>query len=318
MAQQDRSDALRMSYLQFLLGRCAYSLAVMRIAWLIIAFAALMASGQESKPHSDARPRNSAAKNTDAPDTAGQTVVVVNQQAPQRQENDHSSKPPNWYTTSAPAEWALFLAGTVGVIVALSTLKAINRQVGEMARQGQLMFEQIKAMREQVTEMSVQTAILDRSVAAAKQSADAAKISSDIVAKVSIPTLKVSEFTIDAVNLSNLAFFRRPKFKITVKNWGQTPAFLWSWTIKMTCEDLPDIPTYEGIASGMPLEKQAIPGGDSFTLPEVGFHRQYDFSVDDATAVTEQKKNFWVYGYVVYGDIFGNPLLTCPPFLVQG
>jgi hypothetical protein len=61
--------------------------------WMILAVigAVLMLNGQEAKPHSDAGKRNSAAKGTDATDAAGQTVIVVNQQAPQRQENDHPS-----------------------------------------------------------------------------------------------------------------------------------------------------------------------------------------------------------------------------------
>ena len=146
---------------------------------------------------------------------------------------------------------------------------------------------------------------------ATEKSADAAKISADIAASVSIPTLKISQFRISTVNASvssNVAFFRRPQFEITVKNWGQTPVFLWSWTLKMTCEDLPEMPVYSGIASGMPLEKQVIPGGGSFTLPVVGFPYQHDFSVDDARAVSEQNKSFTVYGYICYGDMFGNPL----------
>jgi hypothetical protein len=89
---------------------------------------------------------------------------------------------------------------------------------------------------------------------------------------VSIPTLKIQEFTIGDVGIaSNLAFFQFPKFKITVKNWGQTPAFLWSWTLKFTCDELPDTPIYGGKASGIPLENRVIPAGESFTLPALEF-----------------------------------------------
>jgi hypothetical protein len=178
------------------------------------------------------------------------------------------------------------------------------------------MWRQWKAMQGQLGQMEKQTAELKSAeetaliaARAAVVNAKAAKVSADIAAGVSLPVLKISQFGIGPVNVSsNLAFFRRPKFEITVKNWGQTPAFLWSWTLNMTCEKLPETPVYSGIAAGMPLEKQVIPGGGSFTLPELAFHRQYDFSVDDATAVMEHKKLLTVYGYICYGDIFGNPL----------
>ncbi|MGA8215602.1 MAG: hypothetical protein WB799_18535 [Candidatus Sulfotelmatobacter sp.] len=66
------------------------------LAFAII-LVATMINGQEAKPHSDADRRNSAATSADAtPHTAGQTVVVVNQQPSQGQENNHSSKPPSY------------------------------------------------------------------------------------------------------------------------------------------------------------------------------------------------------------------------------
>jgi hypothetical protein len=192
--------------------------------------------------------------------------------------------PPKWYAAIERPDWWL-------VFIALLTGSAVAYQAKEMRDSTDVMRGQLTAMQGQIGQMEssgVQTTAL---IAAAQKSADAARISADIVAKVSVPTLKISEFKIGPVNVSsNLAFFRRPKFEITVKNWGQTPAFLWSWTLEMTCENLPEIPVYSGIASGMPLEKQVIRGGGTFTLPEVGFPRQHDFSVDDALAVSEQQK----------------------------
>jgi hypothetical protein len=206
--------------------------------------------------------------------------------------------------------------GVLQLVVMFLTWLVYRRQAGIMEQQRATMQSQRTLMQGQLGQMEKQTAELQSAqetaliaARAAVVNAKAAKVSADIAAGVSLPVLKISQFGIGPVNVSsNLAFFRRPKFEITVKNWGQTPAFLWAWTLQMTCEDLPEVPVYGGIAAGMPLEKQVIPGGGTFTLPEVGFHRQYDFSVDDATAVSEQRKPFTVYGHILYGDIFGNPL----------
>lgn len=99
-----------------------------------------------------------------------------------------------------------------------------------------------------------------------------------------------------------------PKIKITVKNYGQTPALLQWWTLCFTCQELPDIPIYEGPASGIPLEKMAVQAGDTFTLPGFpSWHRQ-EFSLDEVKAIMTRDATFTAYGYICYGDIFGNPV----------
>jgi predicted lipid-binding transport protein (Tim44 family) len=58
---------------------------------------------------------------------------------------------------------------------------------------------------------------------ATAKSADAAKISADIAARVAVPTLKISEFKISAINASvsgNLAFFRRPSSRLPSRIGG--------------------------------------------------------------------------------------------------
>jgi hypothetical protein len=283
--------------------------------WIILAVVgtAMVVYGQQARPHSNTDKRNSATESNDTAHPTSQTVVVVNQQAARGQQNDHPAKPPGYlHELLLPPNipnLALVLVGIGGIVIAICTLKAVEKQIAEMRRQGEVMFGQLRAMHEQITEISAQTDILERSVEVAKESADAAKVSADIVVGVSIPTLTIQEFTIgDARIVGNLAFFQLPKFTITVKNYGQTPAFLWSWTLKFTCEDLPEVPVYGGIASGIPLEKQVVASGEPFTLPELAFHRRDQLAIEDAQAVVEQRKPFWVYGYVCYGDIFGSPI----------
>jgi hypothetical protein len=56
----------------------------------------------------------------------------------------------------------------------------------------------------------------------------------------------------------------------------------------------------------MILDKMVVQPNEIFTLPEV-YDRQA-FSSEDVTAIVKREKTFRVYGYVHYGDIFGNPL----------
>jgi hypothetical protein len=156
-------------------------------------------------------------------------------------------------------------------------------------------------MASQIQEMQEQTVI-------AKTSADAAKISSDIAAGVSVPTLVVHELrTGDIGDASIEAFFQFPKVKITLKNYGQTPAFLKWWSLCFTCGDLPEVPVYDGPANGMILDKVVIQPNTTYTLPELFFPYRQEFSIEDVKAIVSREKTFRVYGYVCYSDIFGNP-----------
>jgi|SRR5580704_1344361 hypothetical protein len=149
--------------------------------WMVTAVVgtALMVYGQNAKPHNGVHAKNSTTENKDATDTFGQTVVVVNQPAPQRQENNNSSKSPGYFhELRAPANLPnllLVVVGVVGIAVALLTLRTINNQVVEMRRQVDLTFGQLRAMYETIAEMSAQTNVLEKSVAAAEKNAAAAK-----------------------------------------------------------------------------------------------------------------------------------------------
>lgn len=264
-----------------------------------------IAFGPIQKPNGNGETDKAAIKNQPA-----QTITFVDNRAPQAEGRGTRQNSPNWLATSAPAEWALFVAGGVGVIIALRTLKAINRQVGEMAQQREVMFGQMRAMHEQVTQMSAQTAILDKSVAVAKESADAAKVSADIAAGVAIPTVKVDKFELGNMGNANImAILQFPKLNIVIRNHGQSPAFLHSWSVVLTCEDLPLVPDYFGHpGSGNLLDKIVVQSNEPYTMPELSYLRRQGFSFDDVQAILDRTKMLSVYGYVCYGDIFGNPL----------
>jgi hypothetical protein len=71
---------------------------------------------------------------------------------------------------------------------------------------------------------------------------------------------------------------------------------------------MPEVPIYGGPASGMILDKIVVQPNDIFTLPDVHFLHRQEFSIEDVKAIVSRKKPFHVYGYVCYGDVFGNPL----------
>ena len=97
-----------------------------------------------------------------------------------------------------------------------------------------------KATQRVVEVMDGQTAILRDSVAAAQASADAAKMSAKAAMGVSVPTLMLNKFVFAPFGNDDLeSKLRLPCVKIAVKNYGQTPAFLKSYAVEFTCEELP-------------------------------------------------------------------------------
>jgi len=103
-----------------------YNFSIMK--WLVIAIVGttLMVYGQEPKPHSNADKRHSTTESKDATNAAGQTVIVVNQQASQGQENDHPAKPPSYLSRLLSPEnlpnIGLLVAAIAAFWVAIRTL----------------------------------------------------------------------------------------------------------------------------------------------------------------------------------------------------
>ncbi|HZR57105.1 MAG TPA: hypothetical protein VFA74_09560 [Terriglobales bacterium] len=293
----------------------------MRVAVIIIIALTSVVYGQKVKPHPNTDKGNSATEHGNPPNTAGQTVIVVNQQAPQGQQDDHSGKAVRYLRellvpANAP-NLALVLVGIGGIIAAICSLRKIDGQIAEMKDQRKEMGNQVRAailqvqtMQTQITEMSVQSDILRGSVKAARDAADAAKQSADIAARISIPTLKIEKFGFGYTGAATMAaILQFPNVEMVIKNYGRTPAFLRSWTIVFTCEALPDLPTYGNHpGSGIVLEKEVIKPGESYTLPQLDRFRRQNFSDDDIQAILNREKVFVAYGYVCYGDLFGNPL----------
>jgi hypothetical protein len=169
----------------------------------------------------------------------------------------------------------------------------------------------LDAIERQATSMGEQTVLLRESVEAAKAGAEAARASADIAVGTAIPRLAIHEFEAASYGESVVtpeAFFRFPRLRITVKNHGRTPAFLKWWSLCFSCEELPEIPVYGGPGEGVVLRNIVVRAGEKYTLPVLEFMRTREFSSEDVQAILERNKLFTAYGYVCYGDVFGNPL----------
>jgi hypothetical protein len=244
-------------------------------------------------------------------------------------------------STQRKSTWFTGVLAGVGVlqlIVMYLTWRVYRRQAREMRRQRIAMTGQRLEMRRQRTIMQGQLgqmegagrqtdklieqstkqtgelkAAADTALIAAQaavENAKAAKISADIAAGVAIPTLKVEKFELGNMGNANImAILQLPKLNIVTRNYGQSPAFLHSWSVVLTCEELPAVPAYFGHpGSGNVLDKMVVQPNEPYTLPELPYWRRQGFSRDDVKAVLDRKKMLSVYGYVCYGDIFGNPL----------
>lgn len=236
-----------------------------------------------------------------------------------------------WDRTYVLAAVALVLVGAFGAWLARRTLLAIERQGLSMRRQTNHLRNSVAAARRTVRAMREQAEIMHGQLAAMKSSgeqtgklieqtrlqvektgiaADAAKRNADVATRVSIPTLAIKNFDIGDTGAASLAaILQYPRVRIVIKNYGQTPAFLKWWTIIFICEELPEKPVYSGYPGcGTVLEKLVIESGASCTLPELSFTHRQEIDMESVNAVIAQEKMITAYGYVCYGDLFGNPL----------
>ena len=76
-----------------------------------------------------------------------------------------------------------------------------------------------------------------------------------------------------------------------------------------TDDVLPPVPIYEGRpGSGMVVNKVIIEPNKSHTFPPLFFPHRQIRDITDVKAILDHQKEFHAYGYICYGDLFGNPL----------
>ncbi len=145
---------------------------------------------------------------------------------------------------------------------------------------------------------------------ATAKAADAARTSAQIAMGVSVPRLILNEFAVLKIGAASIpAILQYPMLRIRVKNYGQSPAFLKSYSVIVTYnQHLPDEPLFERpqyFDTGVVADAEK-----EFTLGEQDGHDgiRLDKVADaDIRALAEGKKCMTIYGYIEYGDVFGSP-----------
>ena len=244
--------------------------------------------------------RNTGKHSAASEEKPNSTVSFIDNRTSAPEDKTTEQKSPDWYATSAPAEWALVLVGIAGVIAAIKSLKAINSQISEMRKQVEVSALQVRAMQEQITEMSKQTDVLERSVGVSKESADAALLNAKALINAERP-LVVIEWEKSFPEGGGKAVF-----KISAVNYGKSPARITS------CN-------YEEIAcSNCDRELQAMfypfprsrrnppifltPMGNPYTV--ANFAPESSNNVSKRLAASQsQGENFGAQRSVIYGEI---------------
>ena len=114
----------------------------------------------------------------------------------------------------------------------------METQTDHISRQADMAERQARLISTQASQMLEQTEILRSSVAVAQKAADAADISARAAMGIAIPILRLNEFRfLPSGNQTLIADLRMPSMRISVKNYGETPAFLKSFAVEFTCEE---------------------------------------------------------------------------------
>ncbi len=144
-------------------------------------------------------------------------------------------------------------------------------------------------------------------LAIAEIHARAATKAADSAINLEFPILHIEEITAaNSYAKDNGAWIRHFTPKLTIKNYGRTPAFVSEVLINVEiAKALPDPPSYQTIIT--------IP--DDFVVEEKGKYLWTDYlmkrairfsDADILTLTATDKAYFFIYGYIKYTDIWGN------------
>ncbi len=124
---------------------------------------------------------------------------------------------------------------------------------------------------------------------------------------VAVPTLVLNGFTWGTCNTNTREeYLRLPEINISVKNYGQSPAFVTEYNVEFTCEALPEKPIFKKYPDSFGSE-YVIDAGEIFSLSDGRINPGRLLPEEDLQALIDSKKSLTVYGYVRYGDVFGSP-----------
>jgi hypothetical protein len=236
-------------------------------------------SAATSLPQNSARP---APQDTEKPNTenTGNSVTV--------------SKLPPVSIGKDWADWSYW--GFGGILVVVGSLQVW------------FLYRTLKGIQTQAGHMECQTKILEDSVAAAQKVADAAEIQAKAAMGVAVPTLVVHGFSFVNTGRQNPAvFYRQPRVRLVLKNYGKSPAFLRKYSIGYSWGELaPKKFTW------YPFEDQVVDAGASYELREV------DLEVADSPPggvigdLVSGKRKLVFSGWISYRDVFDSPTRKLP------
>jgi hypothetical protein len=248
---------------------------LMLVAVLLII---LPVNGQEKRPQSAANQANS------KPESPASQVVVVDQENTSSQQDRATAHPQSYLSRLLSAEnlpnLGLFVVGVCGVIIAVCTLKAIQRQL-----------EEIKAAGKQTEQM----------IQHAGKQADAASLSAKIFRNSERPWILIYSQHVPNTEASALI----------AKNCGHSPARLvlssednWKFVKPSELIDWrPERPNY-GIVSPIQDPIIILPGEGTYILNITDWDvRRNCESEDRFKAVESGSLSLYIFGKLAYRDL---------------
>ena len=163
-------------------------------------------------------------------------------------------------------------------------------------------------MRRQTTWLKLSAKAAKLSANAAMTGSKAALVSAKAAIGVAVPILVLQELQFENHGGSYKGLFQYP-VSINGERFLESPAFLKSYAITLSTDNLPDEPIYP--RKPWPCDMhEVVDAGEPYTLGE-GRASTNEWP-DEATlaALEAKEKNPVVYGFITYGDVFGSPLHT--------
>jgi hypothetical protein len=196
--------------------------------WAVIAVicTAAVINGRESKRIVTFTQETRPPSKQESSEAAPAPLVVINHDKSDRKQDGRTEKPETAFDRLfMPENWpniALVLVGIGGIVVAGLTLKAIDKQIGEMRRQVDASMLQLRTMNEQLSEISQQTTSLQEYVTETKKiaqtsvdSARAALLNAQAVINAERPWILVEYEWAEIEGLEGVRFY--------AVNKGKTP-----------------------------------------------------------------------------------------------
>ena len=268
----------------------------MRIWLVAIALAALVINGEKPKANTGADKEHPAHAVEQTDSAAARSVIVVNQQAPQGQQDSHPPKPPSYLSRLFSPEnlpnIGLFIAGVVGITIALCTLQNI-------AKQTRLLW--------------IYTAATRRGVRAAKKSAEAASDSIELIINKERARIRVEmdRHWIDVCDAERIVY---PKVTYMVEIYGPSAAFIEDAEASAYIADSADAqpPHPTNVPIGLPsVIKPDAPriSRDCYIFPKM------ELDQSDVDTIHQGTSFLHFRGTIRYKDVFGKDRHTAFKYL---